>query len=80
MLMNSFLTNLFNKSFVKIFFVVYGLLSIITLIVFADILLCKDLKKENNKLYLDDKWDITINSEYYPDVDLDTFKFSSADK
>ena len=78
--MNSFLTNLFNKSFVKIFFVIYGLLSIITIIVFADILLCKDLKKENNKLYLDGKWDITINSDYYPAVDLDTFKFPSADK
>ena len=78
--MKEFLSNLFNNKITKIFLVVYGLLSIIVLIVFADSLLCKDSKKDNLKLYLDKGWDITINSDHYTNVDLNSFKFPSVDK
>ena len=78
--MKKFLSNLFNKSIVKIIFVIYGLLSIVTLVVFADSLLRKDFNSEGNKLYLDGKWDVTINTTLYEGVDLDTFKFPSVDK
>ena len=78
--MKDFFEKMFNKSIVKIIFVIYGLLSIIVLVAFADRLLCSNLKDENAKLYLNNNWDITINSDHYHNVNLDTFTFPSSDK
>lgn len=78
--MKTFLSKIFNKNTLKVAWIVYALLSIVTIVYFADHLFTKDLNKESGKLELNNNWNITINSDHYHNVDLNTFRFPTVDK
>lgn len=71
---------IFNKNTLKIVWVVYALLSIVTVLCFADILLRKDLDVDSDRLLLNSNWNITINEQLYENVNLDSFRFDAVNK
>ncbi len=75
--------NIFKKVFTKkalnIFLVIYTLASILTIIIFADSQLCKNLKNEDI-LMLNSNWNVTINDTVYTDITLNSFRFKPLQK
>lgn len=78
--MKNIIKKIFNKKILKIFFVIYALLSILAVVFFADHLLTDELDLTNDRMYFNDNWTVTINSECYENVNLSDFKFPSVDK
>ena len=77
--MDKILKRVFNKNTLKVFFIIYALFSIITVLSFADYQLCKDLK--NIQITdLNNNWNISINDNTYENVQLDTFRFKPVKK
>lgn len=70
---------IFQSKYFKYFWLVYTLLSIATIIIYADKLLTKDMNKQDVTI-LNNNWTITINDKTYENVALDNFKFDALDK
>lgn len=78
--MNNAFKKIFNKNTLKIVWLIYALLSIATIVYFADHLLTKDLNTDSERISLNDNWNITINEQLYEDVSLDSFRFDAVNK
>lgn len=78
--MKTILKRIFNKNTLKIFWLIYALFSIVTIVLFADHLLTNDLDTESGKLNLNDGWNISINEKLYENVSLDSFRFDAVNK
>lgn len=70
----------FKKPAFKIFWLVYALLSILTIFAFADHMLTRDLDEDSAQFQLNNNWSVTINSTTYENVSLDEFKFKPLQK
>lgn len=68
------------KNFLKGFWILYALASVIITTISADRLITKDYSEISTYVPLDDLWDITVNDELYNNVSLDTFHFNTASK
>ncbi len=75
--MNNVFKRIFNKKTLKIVWLIYSLLSIATVVYFADHLLTKDLNIDSERISLNDNWNITIDGQIYEDVSLDSLHFDS---
>ncbi len=78
--MKNILTKIFNKKNLKVVWVLYALFSIITILLFADMQLRKDLNPETDRYELNGSWNVSIDEEQYENVYLDTFRFYPVSK
>lgn len=78
--MNNVFKRIFNKNTLKIVWLVYALLSIVTIVAFADHLLTKDLNTDTGRTSLNNNWNITINEQVFENVSLDSFRFDAVNK
>ena len=70
---------LFRK-FIKVFWVVYAIASVIVTISKADALITKDYPVISQHVSLDDSWDVTINNNDYHNISIGDFQFQPVDK
>lgn len=69
-----------RKKIFKYVWVAYAMLSMFIVLYFVNKLLCKDIMQVNNRIILNDGWDVTINETKYEDVSFDTFVFDTVNK
>lgn len=69
-----------SKTFLKVFWGVYALLSILITLFLVDRLFSKDYLSISQQTLLNNSWDITINDISYHDISLDNFKFDIVSK
>lgn len=77
--MKKILKKVFSKHTLNVFLVIYALLSIVAVLVFADLQLCRNLKNIQI-LNLNKNWDVVIGDATYNNISLDSFRFKSLQK
>lgn len=72
--------NTLFKKFIKVFWVVYAMASVIFTISQADRLITKDYPVISQHVLLDDLWDVTINNDNYHNISIGDFQFQPVNK
>lgn len=67
------------KRFIKVFWIVYAITSVIATISKADGLITKDYPVISKHVLLDDLWDVTINNDKYHNISIGDFQFQPVD-
>lgn len=67
------------KRFIKVFWIVYAITSVIATISKADGLITKDYPVISKHILLDDLWDVTINNDKYHNISIGDFQFQPVD-
>ena len=68
------------KRFLKVFWVIYAMASVIVTTLKADALITKDYPVISKHVALDNSWDVTINNDTYHNISIKDFQFQPVDK
>lgn len=66
-----------TKNLLRNLWFAYSLISVFIVLLFINNLICSDIDKTSDRLFIDDGWVITINDKVYTNVNLNDFKINS---
>ena len=71
---------IFNRTFLNRLWITYALFSVLLVIYLVYSLICKDIDKTSNRIFIDEHWDVNINGELHKDKNLTSFKVGTLKK
>ena len=68
------------KIILKAIWIIGAILGVFLVLFLVDKLVCQDMDKVSDRIYLKDNWKVTINGEVYENVSIDKFSFQTVNK
>lgn len=69
-----------KKKLLCVLWMIYAMFSVLIVLYLADNLICKDMTKVSNRVFLEDNWNISINNNVYENVGLTDISFPAVKK